>query len=139
MFIHALPVTRKSVPKLISDPVALIRDIRTIVESHKNDSAEQSVTGKPLLVWPGLKNEKAWAKAKAKKKGYVILCLVDDWADSRDKVMHSSTKVLTSLFVRGRHLGVASWLLTQKNRVVSLICRTDYCWMMIWRRILCML
>ena len=61
-------VTRKSVSKLISDPVALIRDIRTIVESHKNDSAEQSVTGKPLLVWPGLKNEKAWAKAKAKKK-----------------------------------------------------------------------
>ena len=24
-------------------------------------------------------------------------------------------------------------VLTQKNRVVSLICRTNYCWMMIWR------
>ena len=47
--------------------------------------------------------------------------------------MHSSTNVLTSLFVRGRHLGVACWLLTQKNRVVSLICRTNYCWMLIWR------
>ena len=47
--------------------------------------------------------------------------------------MHSSTNVLTSLFVRGRHLGCACWLLTQKNRVVSLICRTNYCWMLIWR------
>ena len=24
-------------------------------------------------------------------------------------------------------------VLTQKNRVVSLICRTNYCWMLIWR------
>merc|ERR1719430_2743077 len=68
MFIHALPVTRKNVPKLIKDPVALIRDIRTIVETHKADSAEQAVTGKPLLLWPGLKNERAWSKAKTKKK-----------------------------------------------------------------------
>ena len=47
--------------------------------------------------------------------------------------MHSATNVLTSLFCRGRHLGCACWLLTQKNRVVSLICRTNYCWMLIWR------
>ena len=26
-----------------------------------------------------------------------------------------------------------SSVLTQKNRVVSLICRTNYCWMLIWR------
>ena len=57
----------------------------------------------------------------------------DDFADQGEKVMHSSTNVLTSLFVRGRHLGVSCWLLTQKNRVVSLICRTNYCWMLIWR------
>ena len=75
----------------------------------------------------------AHLKSQGKKKGYVICVLVDDFADSGDKVMHSSTNVLTSLFVRGRHLGVSCWLLTQKNRVVSLICRTNYCWMMIWR------
>ena len=57
----------------------------------------------------------------------------DDFADQGEKVMHSSTNVLTSLFVRGRHLGCACWLSTQKNRVVSLICRTNYCWMLIWR------
>ena len=75
----------------------------------------------------------AHLKAQGKSKGYVICILVDDFADQGEKVMHSSTNVLTSLFVRGRHLGCACWLLTQKNRVVSLICRTNYCWMLIWR------
>ena len=75
----------------------------------------------------------AHLKAQGKKKGYCICVLVDDFADQGEKVMHSSTNVLTSLFVRGRHLGCACWLLTQKNRVVSLICRTNYCWMLIWR------
>ena len=60
-------------------------------------------------------------------------CLVDDFGDQGDKVMHSSTNVLTSLFVRGRHLGCACWLLTQKLRVISLICRTNFCWMLVWR------
>ena len=62
-----------------------------------------------------------------------MLCLVDDFADAEEKVMHSSNNILTSLFVRGRHLGCACWLLTQKLRVVSLICRTNFCWMLIWR------
>ena len=62
-----------------------------------------------------------------------MLCLVDDFADQGEKVMHSSTNILTSLFVRGRHLGCACWLLTQKLRVVSLICRANFCWLIIWR------
>ena len=73
------------------------------------------------------------SKHKKHMKGYVCLVLVDDFADAGDKVMHSSTNILTSLFVRGRHLGVACWMLTQKLRVVSLICRTNFCWMLIWR------
>ena len=74
-----------------------------------------------------------YLKAKKQKKGHAILCLVDDFADAGEKVMHNSTNILTSLFVRGRHLGCACWLLTQKLRVVSLICRTNFCWMLIWR------
>ena len=70
----------------------------------------------------------AHLKAQGKKKGYVICPLSDDFADSGDKVMHSSTNVLTSLFVRGRHLGCACWLLTQKLKVLSLIIRTNFCW-----------
>ena len=63
----------------------------------------------------------------------MVLVLIDDFADQGDKVMHSSTNILTSLFVRGRHLGVACWMLAQKLRVNSLICRTNFCWMLIWR------
>ena len=51
----------------------------------------------------------AHLKAQGKKKGFVICVLVDDFADQGEKVMHSSTNVLTSLFVRGRHLGCACW------------------------------
>ena len=72
-------------------------------------------------------------KSQHQNKWYVMLCLVDDFADVGDRVMHSSTNIMTSLFVRGRHLGCACWLLTQKLRVVSLICRTNFCWMLIWR------
>ena len=75
----------------------------------------------------------AHLKAQGKKKGYVICALIDDFADSGDKVMHSSTNVLTSLFVRGRHLGVSCWLLTQKLKVLSLIIRTNFCWVLCWR------
>ena len=63
----------------------------------------------------------------------MVLVLIDDFADQGDKVMHTSKNILTSLFVLGRHLGCACWLLTQKLRVVSLICRTNFCWMLIWR------
>ena len=74
-----------------------------------------------------------YLKAKKQKKGFCILVLVDDFADAGDKVMHSSTNVLTSLFVRGRHIGASCWLLTQKLRVISNICRTNFCWMLTWR------
>ena len=75
----------------------------------------------------------AHLKAQGKKKGYVILFLIDDFADQGEKVMHSSTNVLTSLFVRGRHMGCAAWLLTQKLRVISLIARVNFCWLLVWR------
>ena len=74
-----------------------------------------------------------YLKAKKQKTGYCVLTIIDDFSDAGDKVMHSSTNVLTSLFVRGRHIGAACWLLTQKLRVISNICRTNFCWMLIWR------
>ena len=89
------------------------RDFGKVIDRHKNVNAY-------------LKNQEA-------EKGRVMLCLVDDFADAGEKVMHSSNHILTSLFARGRHLGCACWLLTQKLKVVSLICRTFFCWMLIWR------
>ena len=55
------------------------------------------------------KKVNAYLKAKKQKKGFNLLVLVDDFADAGDKVMHSRTNILTSLFVRGRHLGCACW------------------------------
>ena len=79
------------------------------------------------------KNVNAHLKAKKHMKGCAILCRIDDFADAGDKVMHSSTNILTSLYVRGRHLGCACWILTQKQRIISLICRTNFSWMLTWR------
>ena len=74
-----------------------------------------------------------YLKAKKQNTGYCVLTIIDDFRDAGDKVMHSSTNVLTSLFVRGRHIGASCWLLTQKLRVISNSCRTNFCWMLIWR------
>ena len=74
-----------------------------------------------------------YLKAKKQKTGYCVLTIIDEFSDAGDKVMHSSTDVLTSRFVRGRHIGASCWLLTQKFRVISNICRTNFCWMLIWR------
>lgn len=49
MFLYALPPHKKNVPDLIGDPVALIKDVRTLVERHCKDSPEQAVTGRPIL------------------------------------------------------------------------------------------
>ena len=59
LYLHSLPSNKKGVPSNIKDPVSLIRDIRTIVEVHKNDTQEKAVNGRPLIYWPGLKNDVA--------------------------------------------------------------------------------
>ena len=77
------------------------------------------------------KKVNALLKSKKQTKGYAICVIVDDFVDSGNKVMRSSANVLTSLFARGRHLGCACWLLTQKLRVISLILPNQLCWMLI--------
>ena len=64
MYIHALPVSKKNVPPLLKEPINLVRDIKLVVEGHKNDDPELSVTGQPLLHWPGIKNDKGYAKVR---------------------------------------------------------------------------
>ena len=40
-------------PDLVRDPVALIKDVRTLVERHCKDKADQENTGVPVLQPPG--------------------------------------------------------------------------------------
>ncbi|XP_067014972.2 jmjC domain-containing histone demethylation protein 1 [Anabrus simplex] len=49
MFLHSLPTNKKNVPELIRDPIALIKDVRTLVEQHRYDSPDSAVTGRPIL------------------------------------------------------------------------------------------
>ena len=66
MYIHALAVSKKNVPPLLKEPINLVRDIKHVVEAHKNDDAAKAVTGQPLLHWPGIKNDKGYSKMKSK-------------------------------------------------------------------------
>lgn len=68
MYIHALAVSKKNVPPLLKEPINLVRDIKLVVESHKNDDPANAVTGQPLLYWPGIKNDKGYSKVKSKAK-----------------------------------------------------------------------
>lgn len=54
-YLHSLPTNKKNIPELIVDPVALIKDVRTLVEQHRHDIPEYSVTGFPVLCNPSMK------------------------------------------------------------------------------------
>lgn len=49
MYLYDLPPHKKNVPDLIRDPVALIKDVRTLVERHCKDSPELAITNRPIL------------------------------------------------------------------------------------------
>ena len=68
LYLHNLPANKKSPPSLLKDPVSLIKDIRIIVEVHKNDTLDKSLTGKPILYWPGIKNDVAAFRSKSRQK-----------------------------------------------------------------------
>jgi len=69
LYLHNLPGNKKNVPPLLKDPVLLVRDIRIICEVHKNDTHEKGVSGKPLIFWPGIKNEASnWYYRSKKRK-----------------------------------------------------------------------
>ncbi|XP_053961055.1 jmjC domain-containing histone demethylation protein 1 isoform X1 [Anastrepha ludens] len=53
MYLYDLPPQRKNVPELVRDPVALIKDVRTLVERHCKDKPELAITGESVLKPPG--------------------------------------------------------------------------------------
>lgn len=53
MYLYDLPPNKKNVPELVRDPVALIKDVRTLVERHCKDKPELAVTGHSVLKPPG--------------------------------------------------------------------------------------
>lgn len=49
MYLYALPSHKKNVPELVKDPVALIKDMRSLVEHHCKDIPGLAITGVPIL------------------------------------------------------------------------------------------
>ncbi|XP_046682822.1 jmjC domain-containing histone demethylation protein 1 isoform X2 [Homalodisca vitripennis] len=49
-YLHSLPQNKKNVPDLIKDPIALIKDVRTLVEQHRHDNHQLASTGRPILL-----------------------------------------------------------------------------------------
>ncbi|XP_014211893.1 jmjC domain-containing histone demethylation protein 1 [Copidosoma floridanum] len=70
MYLHSLPSTKKNVPELIRDPVALIHDVRCLVEQHRHDSHELAITGTPVLPAPPLMTIGDNEKMNGRKKTY---------------------------------------------------------------------
>ena len=69
MYIHALAVSKKNVPPLLKEPINLVRDIKLLVERHKNDDPALAVTGQPMLFWSGIRDsDKTYNSSKMKAK-----------------------------------------------------------------------
>lgn len=49
LYLYDLPQNKKNVPELIKDPVALIKDVRALVERHCKDDNQLAITGEPVL------------------------------------------------------------------------------------------
>ncbi len=51
MFLHSLPTSKKNVPVMLPDPIAIVKGIRSLVIAHKDDCPDQAVSGKYVLRW----------------------------------------------------------------------------------------
>ena len=70
--------------------------------------------------------------AQSKKALPQVLTIIDDFADRPD-IMHNSNSVLTTMFVRGRHLGSSCWLSSQKLTAIAQVARVNFRFILVWR------
>ncbi|XP_078680561.1 lysine-specific demethylase 2A-like isoform X1 [Branchiostoma floridae x Branchiostoma belcheri] len=50
------PANKRNVPDALTDPDGLLKDVKTLLEEHKPDKEEESITGKPSIYWPQAEN-----------------------------------------------------------------------------------
>lgn len=75
---------------------------------------------------------KSLKDAKSRKPLPQVLTIIDDFGDRYD-IMHSASNVLTTLFIRGRHLGSSCWLSSQKLTAISQVARVNFRFICVWR------
>ena len=71
-------------------------------------------------------------EAKTKKALPQVLTIIDDFADRPD-ITHASGNILTTMFVRGRHLGSSCWLSSQKLTAIAQVVRVNFRFLLVWR------
>ncbi len=67
---------------------------------------------------------------KTKKNLPQNIFVLDDLADTG--VMHQATNALATCFIRGRHMGVSTWLSVQKLSAIHLVARTFFAFILCW-------
>ena len=70
--------------------------------------------------------------AKSKRHLPQILVIIDDYADRWD-IMHRAASILTTLFIRGRHMGCSCWISSQKLTAISSVARVNFRFLCVWR------
>ncbi len=95
-------------------------------------NAEWDEAGLILLMEEQKQKVKLLKEAKIEKPIPQILVIIDAWADS--PMLHSSTITLTTLMIRGRHLGVSCWASSQHLRAISTVIRNNVKFVCVWRR-----
>lgn len=87
LYLHSLAPTRKNVPDLLVNPVALIQDVRTLVEQHRKDQGHLAVTGIPVVKVQQLTNNKIKKPATNSFSAPSVLVLKTEPTTSRASVL----------------------------------------------------
>ena len=108
--------------------------VKTFAE-HLEGSTFHSEWDEPALRGI-LEKQKAKIKelkdAKSRKPLPQVLTIIDDFADRTD-IVHSASNVLTTLFIRGRHMGSSCWLSSQKLTAIAPVARVNFRFLCVWR------
>jgi hypothetical protein len=71
-------------------------------------------------------------RAKSKDPLPQALIVIDDFAD-RPELIHRAGGLMTTMFVRGRHFGLSTWISSQKLTAISLVARVNFRFICCWR------
>ena len=58
--------------------------------------------------------------------------MIDDWSDRQD-VMKRAGGILTSLFTKGRHRGINTWVSAQTLRTMHSVARANFRFICVWK------
>ena len=73
-----------------------------------------------------------YQKKHKMKKMFCVCVIIDDWADRPD-IMHKASNVITSLFIKGRHGCISTWLSSQALRAIHPTARANFKFYCVWK------